>query len=133
MKNTGVSLQTKQVNVDYDVIAPDGSEIRLLTQVNGGEMCHCTLPLGEVSKPVAHSTVEEIWYFISGQGQVWRKFGDFEEIIEALPGCSVSIPLGASFQFRNLGDAPLCFIIVTIPQWPGEQEVKHVPGPWGME
>ena len=96
-------------------------------------MCHCTLPLGGVSKPVTHSTVEEIWYFISGHGQVWRKLGDFEEIVEALPGCSVNIPLGVSFQFRNLEDDPLCFIIVTMPQWPGEQEVKHVLGPLRME
>ena len=124
------SLQTKWLLVEYDHIAPDGSEIRLLVDVSGGGMCHCTLPRSGVSKPVAHRSVEELWYFVSGRGEVWRKLADSEEVVEVGPDCSLNIPRGASFQFRNTGDEPLCFNIATIPPWPGEHEAVPKPGYW---
>jgi len=43
-------------------------------------MAHCTLLAGGVSKPVHHRTVEEIWYCVEGDGEVWRKQGDREEV-----------------------------------------------------
>ena len=57
---------------DADYLAPDGSEIRLLPAMKGGGLCHCTLPVGKTSAPVAHRQVEEIWYVASGEGEVWR-------------------------------------------------------------
>ena len=56
-----------------DYPAPDSSESRLLPTLNVGGLAHCTLPLGGVPKPVYHRTVEEIWYCIKGDGEVWRK------------------------------------------------------------
>lgn len=120
----------KLVSKDYDHLAPDGSEIRLLSAVKGGGLAHCTLPKGKISAPVVHQTVEEIWYFLNGQGQVWRKFGAFERIDEVYSSVSLTIPLGTSFQFRNTGADDLCFIIVTIPNWPGPQEAVTVQGFW---
>ena len=60
----------------HDTLAPDGSEIRLMSATSRGSMVHCTLHPGEVSLPVAHRTVEEVWYFLEGSGQVWRKLGE---------------------------------------------------------
>ena len=58
-----------------DVIAPDGSEIRLLIDqrhgAEGASMVEVVLPPGQVSRPVYHRTVEEIWYILEGTGQVW--------------------------------------------------------------
>jgi len=71
---------------------------------------------------VKHRTVEEIWYFLAGRGQVWRAQGDREEVLDARPGVSLTIPLGTHFQFRNIGDVPLEFVIATTPPWPGEDE-----------
>ena len=49
------------------------------------------------------------------------------------PGVSLTIPLGAHFQFRNTGEAPLRFVIVTMPPWPGEDEAYGVEGHWTVD
>lgn len=123
-------MQVKQLPESYDNLAPDGSEIRGLLRLAGANMVHCTLPVGKTSSPVAHRTVEEIWYFLSGQGEVWRKNGEEEQVTEVFAGICLTIPLGTSFQFRNIGEEPLCFIISTLPPWPGPQEAFPVPGKW---
>ncbi len=126
-------LDRKHLAADYDVLAPDGSEIRLLAQTGRGSMVHCTLPPGQVSVAVAHRTVEEVWYCLEGTGQVWRRLDGAQRIVDMAPGVSFSIPVGARFQFRNTGKRPLRFIIVTMPPWPGEQEAYPVPGHWPTE
>ena len=56
-----------------DVIAPDGSEIRLLVdqrhEATRASLVEVRLPAGAVSRPVWHRTVEEIWYVLEGQGR----------------------------------------------------------------
>ena len=126
------SRLTKSLSSEYDYLAPDGSEIRLLSECDGGGLAHCKLPTRYVSKPVAHTTVEEIWYFISGRGELWRKLGASEKIVEISQGTSVTIPKDAAFQFRNTGEEPLCFVIATIPQWPGADEAVTVTGRWKL-
>ena len=94
-------------------------------------MVHCTLPPSAVSKPVSHRTVEEVWYFLSGRGQVWRKSGDEETITEVEPGLSLTIETGTHFQFRNTSsDEDLRFLITTMPPWPGPNEAYTVHGRW---
>jgi mannose-6-phosphate isomerase-like protein (cupin superfamily) len=113
-----------------DAIAPDGSEIRLLPQVRGGSMVHCTLPPGSVSLAVEHRTVDELWYVLAGSGELWRAQDMREEVVPLLPGTAHSIPLGTRFQFRNTGAVPLAFVIVTMPPWPGMDEAVRVPDHW---
>lgn len=125
--NDFVTLSLKK---DYDVIAPDGSEIRLLPITENGSMVHVTLNAWQVSLPIAHKTVEEIWYVLSGKGEIWRKFGEKEKVTTLRPGCSLTIPVGTHFQFRNTDDAPLEIILVTMPPWPGDDEAYVVAGPW---
>ena len=116
------AFESHQVAADYDLLAPDGSEIRLLHSMPGASAVHCSLPVAAVSLPARHRTVAEIWYFLAGRGQVWRRQAKREEVLEVRAGISLTIPLGTSFQFRNTGDAPLEFIIVTMPPWPGADE-----------
>lgn len=115
-------FEANRVNAEYDLLAPDGSEIRLLHRLSGASVVHCTLAVGGVSIPVRHRTVEEVWFFLVGEGQVWRKQGEREQVLDARPGLSLTIPLGTQFQFRNTGDVPLEFLITTTPPWPGEDE-----------
>jgi mannose-6-phosphate isomerase-like protein (cupin superfamily) len=113
-----------------DGLAPDGSEVRVLLALRGGSMAHFTLGAGAVSIAVAHRTVEEIWYVLSGKGQMWRKQADREEIVELRPGTCLTIPLGTQFQFRALEGGPLEVIAVTMPPWPGAGEAFAIAGPW---
>lgn len=118
---------------EYDVLAPDGSEIRILTRLERGSMVHGRLPAGRVSLAVAHYSVEELWYFTAGKGEIWRKLDDDEHVTTVQPGTSVTIPVGAHFQFRNTGDTPLEFVLVTMPPWPGMAEAYRVPDYWPVD
>lgn len=121
---------TRHLAEKPDAIAPDGSEVRLLAATPRGSMAHFELPAGKVSIAVAHRTVEEVWFFTSGQGRLWRKANGAEETIDVHPGVSISIPLGCQFQFRCDGDEPLEAVGVTMPPWPGMDEAYAVPGIW---
>lgn len=120
---------TKQLPPGRDVVAPDGSDVRVLLQLPGGSMAHFELAAGRVSRAVAHRTVGEIWYVVAGGGQMWRRQGDREEITDLAPGTCLSIPAGTRFQFRS-ADAPLAAVAVTMPPWPGDDEAYPVPGRW---
>ena len=125
-----MTFQTQQINSEPDAMAPDGSEVRVLCNITRGSMAHFTLPPGAVSIAVAHHTIEELWFFISGRGRMWRQFEDREETVEVGPGLSISIPVGARFQFRCDGDEPLTAVGVAMPPWPGPDEAYPVEGPW---
>ena len=122
---------TVPLSDDWDAIAPDGSEVRLLAAATRGGMAHFLLPAGQVSRAVAHRTVEELWYFVAGRGRMWRRLGEREEVTEVGPGISVSIPVGTHFQFRcDGGEEPLVAVGATMPPWPGEAEGYAVEGCW---
>ena len=124
------AFQTKRLPTDPDAIAPDGSDVRVLLQGQHGGLAHFELPAGRTSIAVRHRTVEEIWYFLAGTGEMWRKSGDDEEIVPVSTGLCITIPLGTSFQFRANGDAPLAALGATMPLWPGAGEALIVSGPW---
>ena len=125
-----MKFETNQIAVAPDAIAPDGSEVRVLCQGFRGGLALFTLPPRAVSKAVAHHTVEEVWYIISGKGRMWRKQGGQEEIAELGPGVSLTIPTGTHFQFRSDGPEPLNALGATMPPWPGEGEAFFVDGTW---
>ena len=93
-------------------------------------MAEFELPPGEVSTAVTHRTVEEIWFILSGQGQMWRRQDGESEIVPLEPGVCLSIPQGTQFQFRATGNRSLAAIGVTMPPWPGEGEAVVVVGEW---
>jgi mannose-6-phosphate isomerase-like protein (cupin superfamily) len=123
-------FQTKQLPDSPDVVAPDGSDVRILLGLEGGGMAHFELGPGQTAKAVKHRTVEEIWFFIAGQGEMWRDRDGVAETVEVYPGICLTIPLGTRFQFRCTGQDPLEAIGITMPPWPGEGEAVLVEGPW---
>jgi len=123
-------LTTKRLPKDRDDVAPDGSDVLILLGLRGGGVAHFELGANRTSKAVRHRTVEEIWYFLRGQGQMWRKLDGASETVEVGPGVCLTIPLGAEFQFRAIGDDALSAIGVTMPPWPGGDEAILVDGPW---
>jgi mannose-6-phosphate isomerase-like protein (cupin superfamily) len=123
-------FQTKPLPAQRDAVAPDGSDVRILLAVAGGGLAHFELSPNETSVAAVHRTVEEIWYFVSGRGEMWRRRADRDEIVEVGAGICITIPLGTEFQFRSFGSEPLAAIGATIPPWPGSGEAILVDGPW---
>lgn len=114
-----------------DAVAPDGSEIRLLlgTPEAAARASLCEVRLGpwQVSRPVWHRNVEELWYVLEGVGRVWRcpPGGDPVDLspVEVGPGDALVIPPRWSFQFAA-GPTALTFLCFTSPPWPGEEEAQ---------
>jgi mannose-6-phosphate isomerase-like protein (cupin superfamily) len=123
-------FETKRLPAGRDAVAPDGSDVRILLGLRGGGMAAFELPPGEVSTAVTHRTVEEIWFFLSGRGEMWRKTAGREEVVAVEAGVCITIPLGTRFQFRASGEGPLAAVGVTMPPWPGEGEAVVVEGKW---
>ena len=124
------SLEIKKLPVERDAVAPDGSDVRILLGLKGGGMAHFRLPAGETSIAVTHRTVEEIWYFVEGRGEMWRKLGAAERTDQVEAGVCLTVPLGTHFQFRADGSTPLGAVGVTMPPWPGPDEARIVDGKW---
>ena len=122
--------ETKTLGSAIDATAPDGTAVRLLLSLAGGSMAHFELPAGRVSHAVTQRTVEEIWFVVGGSGSIWRRQGDVESIDPLGPGTSLTIPLGAAFQFRAEAGSALAFVAITMPPWPGIDEAVSAQGPW---
>jgi len=123
-------LSTRRLPLRPDAVAPDGSDVRVLLQLRGGSLAHFEFAPGQTSIAVAHRTVEEIWYFVNGRGEMWRKLIDREEVVPVDPGVCISLPVGTHFQVRSTSPEPLAAIGITMPPWPGEGEAYEVAGKW---
>jgi mannose-6-phosphate isomerase-like protein (cupin superfamily) len=123
-------FDTMQLPGAPDAVAPDGSDVRILLRLGRGSMAHFELGAGQVSRAVAHRSVDEIWYVLDGRGQMWRRQERREETAGLRPGTCVSIPAGTHFQFRADSSGPLAAVGMTMPPWPGDEEAYEVPGAW---
>ena len=123
-------FSTKCLPDTPDAVAPDGSNVRVLLELTGGGMAHFELAEGETSTAVAHRTVEEIWFFLNGCGEMWRKQNESESVVPVHAGICITIPIGTHFQFRSFGQEPLVAIGVTMPPWPDECEAYAVDAKW---
>jgi mannose-6-phosphate isomerase-like protein (cupin superfamily) len=121
---------TMRLPAEPTVVAPDGSDVRVLLGLPAGSMAHFELAAGKVARAVAHRTVEEVWFVVAGRGEMWRKQGEREETVLLEPGVCLTIPLGTHFQFRASDAERLAAVAITMPPWPGEGEAFFVRGPW---
>lgn len=110
--------------------SPAGADIRFLMDGAPGNMIHSTVPPGQINRATVHATVSEFWYVLGGVGEIWRKDDDEERVTRLEAGVSIDIPVGTAFQYRNTGAAPLTFICITMPPWPGDHEAAHLEGAW---
>ena len=123
------NFKTLKLSVAGKEIAPNGSDVRILLKQKGGSMAHFELPPGKTSKAVTHKTIDEIWYFISGRGEMWRRQNNIQEPVSVEPGVCLTIPNGTHFQFRSFDYFPLK-MIVSMPPWPGPDDSIEVKGIW---
>jgi len=123
-------FRTVRIAESRSEIAPDGSTVRVLLGLAGGGMAVFELAPGQISTAVMHRTVDELWLFLAGQGEMWRHQDAREEVTPVEAGVCLTIPVGTRFQFRALGAEPLRAVGVTMPPWPGPSEAVPVPGKW---
>jgi mannose-6-phosphate isomerase-like protein (cupin superfamily) len=112
------------------VSAPDGARVRVLLALQRGSMAVFELEPGQVSAPVRHRSVEELWYVLSGEGEMWRRDAIGEAVVSLQAGLCLSLPLDTDFQFRCPGHETLRAVAVTLPAWPGADEALPVSGRW---
>jgi mannose-6-phosphate isomerase-like protein (cupin superfamily) len=125
-----MNFETRRLPALPDIVAPDGSDVRVLLKTARGSMAHFELAGGRASDPIRHRAVDEIWFVLSGRGEMWRCAQDQEEVVALEPGICVTIPAGTHFQFRATQGAALAAVGVTMPPWPGPDEAIPVPGKW---
>ena len=111
-----------------DYVGPNGSEVRLLAASSAGGLSHVTLDSLRCSLGVRHCTVEELWFVVTGEGELWRAFGKLERIDTIRAGDSLRLAAGVRYQFRAF--VALKLIVATMPTWPGPDEAVETEGPW---
>ena len=121
---------TTRGSAERDVVAPDGSDVRILLALARGSMAQFELAVGQTSVAVRHRTVEEIWFIIDGEGEMWREADGVAAVVPLSRGVCLTIPCGTAFQFRTVGACPLYIVGATMPPWPGDLEAVRVAGKW---
>ena len=124
------AFETMRLPPAPNIVAPDGMDVRILLGTTGGSMAHFELGPGEVTTAIGHRTVDEIWFFLGGAGELWRSEDDDSEVLAVEQGMCISILAGTRFQMRCAGDGPLSVVSVTMPPWPGDGEAFVVDGAW---
>ena len=79
-----MSWETKTISRQPDGVAPDGSEVYLGLECSRGGLAVFVLPAGRVSRAVRHRTIEEVWFFMDGEGEMWRRSGESEELCRVI-------------------------------------------------
>ncbi len=92
MTHGGKTLQTAKLS-KADYLAPMVLRFDYSPMFRGGGLAQCTLPRKGTSLAVRHKTVEEIWYFIEGTGEVWRQMGSKKRTTRVHAGECITIPL----------------------------------------
>lgn len=110
--------------------SPAGADIRFLMDGPTGNMIHSTVPPRQINRATVHATVSEFWFVLAGRGEIWRDDGVDSAVTPLTPGTTIDIPVGTTFQYRNVSDQDLKFICVTMPPWPGDAEAAVVDGIW---
>jgi len=123
-------MKTTTLPDQPDTRSPAGSDVRSIMDGEMGTMIHCTVPPHQINKAAVHATVSEFWYVLEGHGEIWRDNGLENYVTVLVPGTSIDIPVGTSFQYRNVSDLELKFICITMPPWPGDPEATFIDGKW---
>jgi len=88
------SFESMRLPIERISCAPDGSDVRVLLGLAEGVMGH--FAPAQTSNAITHRSVEEIWYFLTGQGEMWREQNGKSEIAEVSAGVFLTIPFGYS-------------------------------------
>jgi mannose-6-phosphate isomerase-like protein (cupin superfamily) len=123
-------MNTTRLSGKPDAMSPAGAEICFLMDGEGGNMIHSSVPPRQINKATVHKTVSEFLYILKGEGEIWRDNWEESSVTTLVPKTTIDIPVGTSFQYRNIGDSSLKFICISMPPWPGDEEATYIEGVW---
>ena len=106
----------------------DGSTIReLLAHRNSGirlqSLAEARLAVGCATVPHHHAVTEEIYYILSGSGDM--TLGDETRAVG--PGDAIAIPPGARHTIRNTGQTELVFLCTCAPGYEHSDTFLEAP------
>ena len=118
-----------------DSVSPDGgAEIRHLVVSPRGDLTHAVCLAGSTSGVHRLPELDEGYFVLSGEGEIWRQSDEREAVTKLLPGRWVAMPAGMRFQYRANGGSNVVFLVVVLPSW--REDLFHVveggrwtPGP----
>jgi mannose-6-phosphate isomerase-like protein (cupin superfamily) len=99
-------------------VTADGSTIRELCGIPTGgtelqSLAEATLAPGQATTPHYHRESEEIYFILSGEGEMEIEGGR----AAVSPGDAIPIPRGSRHRIRNVGDGPLRFLCACAPPY----------------
>ena len=100
-------MKTITLPEQSDAKSPAGADIRFLMDGPTGNMIHSTVPPHQINKATVHATVSEFWCILEGHGEIWRDDGVESGVTSLVPGTAIDIPVGTTFQYRNVADVDL--------------------------
>lgn len=105
-------------------ITKDGSEIRELLArrnscIRNQTLAEARLPAGASTTPHRHVRTEEIYYILSGSGEM--RIDDESRMVAV--GDAIAIPPGAVHQITNTGSDVLTFLCCCAPGYEHEDTV----------
>jgi mannose-6-phosphate isomerase-like protein (cupin superfamily) len=113
------------------------THIKVMGNFDNIEATYAISEVGAQSIPVARDVLDEEYFVIAGTGAVWIKTDEEEKVISVKQGSYVEIPKKAGTQFKNLGNEPLIFLVLTSPPYEvlaasGVKIERKLPaGHWG--
>src|SRR5260221_11879669 len=99
-----MTFETRRLPAMPDIVAPDGSDVRVLLGTARGGMAHFEVADGRASEAIRHRTVDEIWFVLSGRGERGRRGEGREDVVELEPGMCVTIAGGTHVQLLSHDD-----------------------------
>jgi mannose-6-phosphate isomerase-like protein (cupin superfamily) len=111
-------MDIKNLNEVVPFVTKDGSEIRELlayrnSALHNQSLAEARVLVGGATLEHYHAKAEEIYYFLSGIGQIRLE----EETKAVMAGDAIAIPPGKRHKLWNTGDEPLKFLCCCAPAY----------------
>ena len=111
--------------------APDGLLIKEIAPISEGGIAQFTINPGFTGKAVQHQTITEVWFLTSGENvEVWISNTNNNQPLALQSGDYFVVLPHTPFQVKNSTAAPVTFLALTMPPYPGDHEVLPASGFW---
>ena len=106
------------------------AEIRDILSSTEGDLTHVVCPARHVAPTHHLPELDEQYYVLAGEGEIWRATEEREAVTALRPGRWVKMPAGMRFQYRANRGSSLVFLLVVLPSWRTELFSTVADGLW---